>query len=245
MPTATVRIKRQNPKAGQGHRWDAFEVPTFDKMSVLDAVFWVQGNQDPSLAFRCSCRVGICGSCGMVINGKERLACRTLVASLGSDVSLEPMNRMPVVRDLVVDMSPFFEKYRKAMPYFLSADPSPDSEPAILLQDAKEREVIDAQRECINCGLCYSTCDMVDMDNDFLGPAALNRAYVLVADPRDGAKRQRLELVASESGLWRCHTLFNCAAVCPKGIWPAVAIQRLKRKAVVHRLKRLIPFATR
>ncbi len=245
MLVATVRIKRQKPSAGHEPRWDAFEVPTFDKMSVLDAVFWVQQNADPFLAFRCACRVGMCGSCGMIINGEERLACRTLVASLGSDISLEPMASMPVVRDLVVDMAPFFERYRRAMPYFVSADPNPESEPVILPRDAKEREVIDAQRECIHCGLCYSSCALVGSTTPFLGPAALNRAYVLVADPRDGAKRERMDMVASESGLWRCHTVFNCAVVCPKHIWPTVAIERLKRKAIVHRLKKLVPFGTR
>jgi len=212
---------------------------------VLDAALWVQRNADPSLAFRCSCRVGMCGSCGMVIDGKARLACRTLVNSLGNDISLEPMKSMPVVRDLVVDMTPFFDKYRKAVPYFLPANPDPELEPVLLPQDAKEREVIDAQRECIACGLCYSSCGMVGMDTGFLGPAALNRAYVLVADPRDGARKQRLDLVASESGLWRCHTQFECASVCPKHIWPTVAIQRLKRKAIAHRLKRLVPFGIR
>lgn len=233
-----VSIKRFAPQRDEEPWWQSFKVPVFDKMNVLDVAFWVQRNAEPSLAFRCACRVGMCGSCGMVINGSEGLGCRTLVASLGERLRLEPMRHMPVVRDLVVDMGAFYQRYRRVMPYFVTNDP--DAGPARVSGDAKERRQIGEHRECINCGLCLSSCDVAGMGSDFLGPAALNRAYVLVADSRDAERKVRLRLVSNEAGLWRCHTLFNCTAVCPKGIPITEGIQRLKRKATVDRLKRAL-----
>lgn len=209
-------------------------MPVFEGMSVLDALLWVQQNADATLAFRCACRVGMCGSCGVVINGTEGLACRTPIAQVGREVRLQPLRNLPVVRDLVVDMAPFFERYRRVMPHFIPRDGYKDL--ARIPPASREREVIDEQRECITCALCLSACTMVAMDSRYIGPAALNRAYCLVADSRDGAREERLALAAREWGLWRCHTLFNCAQVCPKGIVPTQAIQRLKRKAIARRL---------
>lgn len=211
-------------------------------MSVLDALLWVQRNADLSLAFRCACRVGMCGTCGMVINGREGLACRTLLRRIARggepEVRLEPMRHLPVVKDLATDMDPFFARYRKVVPHLVPRDG--DGAPATIPPTARERRLIDPQRECIACGLCYSACDVAGMEGGFLGPAALNRAFVLTMDSRDAAAQRRLNVVAGEDGLWRCHTLFECAAVCPKGISPALAIQGLKRKVVGQRLKRLV-----
>ncbi|MBI4233580.1 MAG: succinate dehydrogenase iron-sulfur subunit [Chloroflexi bacterium] len=248
MDNIVLTVKRSGAGARPTPRWQAFSVPLFDeRMSVLDALLWVQCNTDPTLAFRCACRVGMCGSCGVVINGRERLACRTLVRALagddGGEVRVEPMRHLPVVRDLVTDMASFSAKQRKVVPYLVPREGYQDL--TTIPPTSRERTAIDPQRECIACGLCYSACTVAGMDGGFLGPAALNRAYVLVADSRDGAHTQRLRVIASEEGLWRCHSLFQCTAVCPKGISPTLAIQRLKRRVIAHNLKRLIGLAPR
>ncbi|MCS7207226.1 MAG: succinate dehydrogenase/fumarate reductase iron-sulfur subunit [Dehalococcoidia bacterium] len=236
--TVTVRIWRSGP-SGQTGRWQTYSLPLRqERATVLDLLFTLQAEQDPTIAFRCACRVGMCGTCGMRINGREGLACRTYVHTVGESITLEPMAHLPVVRDLVVDMAPFFERYRRILPYLV---PAPDQiAPVVMRQDDPRREAIDAHRECIACGLCLSACRMVGMAPDFLGPAALNRAYVLVADPRDTQRPQRLTRIAHEGGLWRCHTMLDCTAVCPKGLAPTDAIQRLRRKVVAYRLKSLL-----
>jgi succinate dehydrogenase/fumarate reductase iron-sulfur protein len=236
--TISVAVLRQHPKGQETCRWDSYQVPVFDNMRVLDALFWVQQNLDPTLAFRWACRVGMCGSCGVIINGVERLACRTTVSDVGPVIRLEPLRHLPVVKDLVVDRSPFLDRYRQVMPYFVSADPQ--AAPARIPPGSRVREVIDEQRECIACALCFSACPIVGLGSDYLGPAALNRTYCLVADTRDGTREARLTRVAHERGLWRCHYLFNCADVCPKNIIPTQAIQRLKGKTVAWRLRRLL-----
>ncbi|GBD11868.1 Succinate dehydrogenase iron-sulfur subunit [bacterium HR23] len=234
----TVRIWRSGSLEHNG-RWQSYLVPVRqERTTVLDLLFTIQAEHDPTIAFRCACRVGMCGTCGMRINGREGLACRTYIHTLGNTIVLEPMAHLPVLRDLVVDMTPFFERYRRILPY-LMPDPGQET-PALLRQDDPRREAIDAHRECISCGLCLSACRAVGMFPDFLGPAALNRAYVLVADPRDTRRHQRLARIAHEGGLWRCHTMLDCTAVCPKGLAPTDAIQRLRRKVVAYRLKALL-----
>ena len=240
MESIALRVLRREA-GGAAPRWAAYVVPHFEeRMTVLDALFWVRHHLEPTLAFRCACRVGMCGTCGMVINGTEGLACRTLVATVGPRVRLEPLRSLPVLRDLAVDLGPFFEQYRRVGAAFVPADGSQD--PARIPPGSKARERIDLHRECISCGLCYSACDVVALHPGYLGPAALNRAYCLVADPREGARAERLDRVATEEGLWRCHSLFSCTQVCPKGIAPSHAIALLKRKVVRRRLLRLLPW---
>ena len=243
MEQITLAVKRTVAGAEAGPLWQSFSVPVVaDSMSVLDALTWVQRNADLSLAFRCACRVGMCGSCGTVINGQEGLACRTLVRQLldGRDgtVRVEPMRHLPVVRDLVVDPAVFYQRLAEVAPC-LSPE-GDDQGPVAISPDSKERKAIDPQRECVYCALCYSACSVAGLNAEFLGPAALNRVFTLVSDSRDVAARERLRVVASEEGLWRCHTIFECSAACPKGIPITRAIQGLKRKVVVGKLKRLI-----
>ena len=213
-------------------------------MSLLDGLIWIQRNADPTLAFRCACRVGMCGTCGVVVNGKEGLACRTMARTLlDGGARVEPMRHLPVVRDLVTDMTAFHAKLRLAAPS--APDPAHDAQFAVVAPDSSERKAIDAQRECIYCGLCYSACTVAGMDADFLGPAALNRAFLSILDERGlderaGSDADALDAVANERGLWRCHTMFECEAVCPKGISPTLAIQQLKRRAVGRKLRRLV-----
>jgi len=207
-------------------------------MTVLDALAWIQTHEDPTLSFRYACRVGMCGSCAMVVNGRERWACRTLIGHLGTrTIILEPLHHFPLIKDLVVDMDPFFQKYRRAMPYFIPKEETFHS--ASISPYSRERQLIDPQVECITCGACYSACTMVRWDRDYLGPSALNRAFCLITDTRDGVGGGRLELVSTEHGIWRCHTQFNCTEVCPRHISPTLAIQRLKRRAVFGGLSRL------
>jgi succinate dehydrogenase/fumarate reductase iron-sulfur protein len=250
MTDFTLTVKRGNGTE-KSTQWQEFTVPVVsDSMSVLDALFWTRHNLEPSLAFRCACRVGMCGTCGTVINGREGLACRTLIRELIGDgdtaqsgmIRVEPLRHLPVIRDLATDPARFNQKLTAVMPQ-LSPKQNPDGdlpEPATIRPDSKERRIIDPQRECIYCGLCYSACTVAGLDSGFLGPAALNRAFTVISDSRDGATKQRLEIVASEQGLWRCHTIFDCTAVCPKGIPITKGIEGLKRKVVVSRLKRLI-----
>lgn len=227
-------IFRYNPKVDDKPRFDEFEVPLLKNMAVLDVVFYVQNYIDKTLAFRCSCRIGMCGSCGMYINGRTRLACRTQVTALGTDkVTIMPLPNLPIIRDLAVDMEPFFEKYKQIKPYYI---PKKDlTEPVIVPPQSKEREIIDDMLECITCGSCYGACSMCATNSKYLGPAALNRAYCLVADKRDASGAERLRLVDNVNGVWRCHTQFNCAEVCPKKIVPTHSIQQLKKRCVFKR----------
>lgn len=214
-----------------------YRLDTGAQQTVLDALFYIQNELDPTVSFRCSCRVGMCGSCGMVINGKEGLACRTSLDKLGPEITLAPLRHMRRVKDLVVDMETFFAKYRAVDPY-LQARPEVRA-PIVAPQSSRIREEIDLGLECISCGLCLSACDMVHAVPEFLGPAALNRAYNLIADVRDGEVDARLAQIGRErSGVWQCHTHMSCVEVCPKNIAPTRAIASLKRKLIARWLRR-------
>jgi succinate dehydrogenase/fumarate reductase iron-sulfur protein len=241
--TITVRIRRSPGEVALGGsapletlpaRWDTFRVQREPKMSVLDAVCRIQREQDPSLAFRYSCRAGMCGTCSMRVNGKNRWTCRTQVDALGGDeLTLEPLPHYPVLRDLAVDMRPFVERYRAVRPQFVPRDPHAQDF-ARIAPDSVERRDIDPHVECITCGNCFGECSLVEINGDYLGPAALNRAFVLIRDSRDGAGEERLALLNGHHGVWGCHTQFNCTEVCPMGIAPTRAIQKLKRREVRH-----------
>lgn len=227
--TITARIFRFDPDKDKEPHLDEFEIPLLKNMAILDVAFYIQNYVDQTLAFRCSCRIGMCGSCAMYINGKTRLACRTQVTSLDSDiVTIMPLPNLPIIRDLAVDMEPFFEQYKAIKPYYIPKKSI--TEPVIVDPESKERELIDDMLECITCGACYGACTMVSTNKDYLGPAALNRAYCLVADNRDSGGEERLKLVNTANGIWRCHSQFNCTEVCPKNIVPTHSIQQLKKR---------------
>jgi succinate dehydrogenase / fumarate reductase, iron-sulfur subunit len=190
------------------------------------------------LAFRFSCRVGMCGSCAMVVNGREQLTCSTLAAPLGPRLRIEPLRNLPPLRDLVVDLAPFFSAYQRAGPHFV---PRRDlSGFAVIPHDSPEWKAMDHQPQCIDCAACYSACTLVTLHPRYLGPMALHRALTLIADPRDDARQERIERVSDESGAFRCHTLGNCREVCPRGISPTTSIQRLKRMAVFEQFRSLL-----
>jgi succinate dehydrogenase/fumarate reductase iron-sulfur protein len=237
MPTVALRVRRHDPEVGDEPSYASYEVPLADRTTVLDALFHVVWYLDGSLSFRCSCRAGMCGSCGMVVNGREVLACRTQLAGQGPEVTVEPLRHLPVLKDLMVDMDPFFEKYRAVTPFLV---PRADlAEPAVIPPGSPSRDLIDSHLDCISCGLCYSACSIVAFDPDYLGPAALNRAYCLVSDPRDAARDQRLDRIEGQHGAFRCHSLFECTQVCPKNLAPTQAIVKLKKLSGRRRLRRL------
>lgn len=197
-------------------------------MTVLDGLFQVLEKNDRLLTFRYSCRSAVCGSCAMIINGRPRLACNTQISTLGSMVTVGPIPHLPVVRDLVVDLHPFYQKRDSLKPYFEAREPYPEKE---FIQTPKDRAAIDSAIDCIECGACFSSCPLTWTDPKYPGPAAFLKAYRFIADTRDTARVQRLQAVGCEDGLWRCHTVFNCADACPKAINPTYFIQQLKRKA--------------
>jgi fumarate reductase iron-sulfur subunit len=230
----TLRVLRSSPDGPA--RWQAYGVRAGPDTTVLDALVEVQRAQDQTLAFRYACRVGMCGSCAMVINGRERWACRTRLASLRGAVEVRPLYHFPLLRDLVIDMAPLARQMRAVGADFV---PRPGADPyAMVARDSAERRDIDEAIECIGCGMCVSACTMVAHNPRFPGPAALNRAFTLQRDHRDAAGDARWRVLLSDDALARCHGQANCASVCPMGLSPVTAIVRLRGQAT-RRLLRL------
>ena len=225
----TIRTFRWAP--GERERRQVYQVTAGNDTTVLDALVEIQRTQDQTLAFRYACRVGMCGSCAMVVNGRERWACRTRLASLDTDVvDVRPLYHLPLLRDLVVDMAPFHDKLRAAAGALV---PRPTAGLyASVPGDSTERREIDEAIECIGCAMCVSACTMVVHASRFPGPAALNRAFTLQRDQRDGAAAARWQALLSDDALARCHGQGNCTAVCPMGLAPSTSIARLRRLAV-------------
>ena len=205
---------------------------------MLDVVTYIQRRLDPTLAYRFACRVGMCGSCAMTVNGQPRWTCRTHVADVAGEDSLEiaPLANLPIVRDLVTDMREFFDKWARARAQFQPTKTRRDDfariEPA-----SPARRAIDTAIECIGCGVCYAACDVVAWNRDYLGPAALNRAWTLVNDARDGDRRERLAAVAGDAGCHACHTHQSCTERCPKHLAPTASIAGLKRATALAALR--------
>jgi fumarate reductase iron-sulfur subunit len=215
-----------------------FEVPRRENQTVLDVVTEIQRTLDATLSYRFACRVGMCGSCAMVVNGRPRWACRTRVDQLeAGTIKLEPLRNLPIVKDLAVDMAPFFEKWRSAQGYFEPGDNPPDDF-AVVQPESAMRQAADAGIECINCGICYSACDVVSWNEDYLGPAALNRAWTLVNDVRDRGQDERLAAVSGDAGCHSCHSHMSCTEYCPKALSPTFSIAGLKRATSARAWKR-------
>lgn len=244
MQEITVSVQRSG-EAGAKARFETHRVALAEKASVLDAFFELQRGPCPDLAFRFSCRVGMCGSCAMVVNGRERLTCSTLIKEVGTELRIEPLRNLPVVRDLAVDLKPFFAAYQRSMPQFIPRDNLQADEFHPIRHDSAEWKALDHQPQCIDCGSCYSACTLVTLKPGYLGPMALHRALNLVVDPREKARSERLNLVSGEAGAFRCHTLGNCRDVCPRGISPTHSIERLKRLATFEWFRRMFAKAVR
>ena len=229
-----VRVWRGREEGG----FATYEVPRLDSQTVLDVVTYIQRQLDPGLAYRFACRVGMCGSCAMTVNGRARWTCRTHVSRVAGDGELEiaPLSNLPVIKDLVTDMSAFFDKWSHgAMGRFAGSQGRHD-EFAQVPPASTERQAVDAGIECIGCGVCYASCDVVSWRPDYLGPAALNRAWTLVNDVRDVQRKERLAAVAGDAGCHACHTQGSCTERCPKQIAPTAAIAGLKRLLLKTRL---------
>lgn len=218
---------------GADGAFEVFSAPVYESQTVLDVVAWVQENADPTLAYRYACRVGMCGSCAMTVNGVPRWTCRTHVDKVrgAGGVEIAPLRNFPAIRDLAVDMDPFFDKWVAAEGVF---HPSKTRDDAIVEIDpsSAERAAADAGVECINCGVCYAACDTVAADPDYLGPAALNRAWTLYNDAKDDARGAILDAVSGRGGCHSCHSMGSCTAFCPNGLDPLSSIAGLKRATV-------------
>ncbi|MFA4986019.1 MAG: succinate dehydrogenase iron-sulfur subunit [Candidatus Brocadiia bacterium] len=227
MQEAIFRIQRFDPEVDKAPRFQEYKLQCEKGTTVLTALYMLLDRQDGSLAFRSSCRAGICGSCAMHINGKYRLACETQVFALSQPITIQPLSNLPVIKDLIVDMSSFWKKYKYVQPYLQPGVPAPEKE---LPQTNDQRERLGNTIDCILCGACSASCPMSFTDTKYLGPAALLKAWRFVADSRDDSVETRLSLVDGLDGVWRCHTAFNCQTACPKDLDPTSGIAFLKRE---------------
>jgi fumarate reductase iron-sulfur subunit len=225
-------------RGGASGRYQTYNVPQRESQTVLDVVTFVQRNIDPTLSYRFACRVGVCGSCAMTVNGKPRWTCRTHVAKVarGGRLEIGPLENLPVIKDLATDMRPFFEKWQDAKGVFAATKTRHDAIAGIK-PDTPARMAADAAIECINCGICYSACDTVRWNDNYLGPAALTRAWTLVNDTRDGGNTDRLQAISGSGGCHACHSHQSCQQLCPQSLNPTAAIAGLKRRTVAAYLK--------
>ncbi|MEV1051607.1 succinate dehydrogenase iron-sulfur subunit [Streptomyces sp. NPDC049887] len=232
--TVTFRIRRFNPEISDAAVWEDFQIEIDPKERVLDGLHKIKWDVDGTLTFRRSCAHGICGSDAMRINGKNRLACKTLIKDINPEkpITIEAIKGLTVLKDLVVDMEPFFQAYRDVMPFLVTKGNEPTRE---RLQSAEDRERFDDTTKCILCAACTSSCPVFWNDGQYFGPAAIVNAHRFIFDSRDEAGEQRLEILNDKDGVWRCRTTFNCTDACPRGIEVTKAIQEVKRALITRR----------
>lgn len=227
--TVTLKIERYNPDAETPQSyWQEFQVDVQGTDRLLDALHKIKWDQDGSLSFRRSCAHGICGSDAMRINGRNRLACKTLLKDLNPEkpIIVEPLKGLPVEKDLIVDMEPFFASYRQIMPFLITSGEDPTRE---RIQSPEQRQIFDDTTKCILCAACTSSCPVFWADGQYFGPAAIVNAHRFIFDSRDEGGDQRLEVLNDKEGVWRCRTTFNCTEACPRGIEITKAIAEVKR----------------
>jgi fumarate reductase iron-sulfur subunit len=225
-------------RGGEQGAFQAFDVPRYPSQTVLDVVTYVQRKLDPTLAYRFACRVGMCGSCAMSVNGVARWTCRTHVDRVleNNELKIGPLRNLPVIRDLVTDMREFFDKWARAKGQFKGTKTRADDFEKVT-PETEHRKAVDAGIECIGCAVCYSSCNVVAANPAYLGPAALNRAWTLVNDVREKENPERLRAVAGDAGCHACHSHMDCTERCPKRISPTAAIAGLKRATAKAALK--------
>ncbi|MCS7087656.1 MAG: succinate dehydrogenase iron-sulfur subunit [Thermoflexales bacterium] len=223
----TLKIKRFNPEVDKKPHWESYTVDVEPTDRVLDALHEVKWSIDGTLALRRSCAHGICGSDAMRINGRNMLACKALVKDVAKDgvITVEPILGLPVVKDLIVDMAPFFAHYRAIMPYLVNNDPPPERE---RLQSPEDRARYDDTTKCILCACCTTSCPSFWARGEYVGPAAIVQAHRFIFDSRDQAAEERLRILSEPDGVWRCRTVFNCTEACPRGIQVTKAIGEVK-----------------
>ena len=234
MAPFTLKVRRYDPESGGPAYWQDFEVDLPESRSVLDGILKVRDEEDGSLSIRCSCQAGICGSCGVRVNGRAALACNTKLSTAaersGGPIVVEPMGNMPVLKDLIVDMDAVhWKKVQRVVPWLLPDGPPPEREYVV---DPDTMMDVTQSMACIHCGACVSACLSMEVDPEFIGPAALAKAYRFVGDPRDGFHEDRLrDLAEDPHGIYDCTHCFACIEVCPKGVAPMNQIMRLRRRA--------------
>lgn len=238
--TVTFRIRRFNPEVAAAASWQDFEIVIDPRERVLDGLHAIKWERDGTLTFRRSCAHGVCGSDAMRINGRNRLACKTLVKDIAEiregrgtrPVTVEPIKGMTVLKDLVVDMEPFFQAYRDMKPFLVTTGNEPTRERR---QSPADRARFDDTTKCILCAACTSSCPVYWNDGQYFGPAAIVNAHRFIFDSRDEAAEERLEILNDREGVWRCRTTFNCTDACPRGIEVTKAIQEVKRALLTRR----------
>ncbi|MFC3578403.1 succinate dehydrogenase iron-sulfur subunit [Streptomyces yaanensis] len=233
--TVTFRVRRFNPEVSAEATWEDFQLEIDPKERVLDGLHKIKWDLDGSLTFRRSCAHGICGSDAMRINGKNRLACKTLIKDINPEkpITVEPIKGLTVLKDLVVDMEPFFQAYRDVMPFLITKETNEPTRER--LQSAEDRERFDDTTKCILCAACTSSCPVFWNDGQYFGPAAIVNAHRFIFDSRDEAGEQRLEILNDKDGVWRCRTTFNCTDACPRGIEVTKAIAEVKKALITRR----------
>jgi succinate dehydrogenase / fumarate reductase iron-sulfur subunit len=231
----TLRVRRYDPEFAPAARWEDYPLTMLSTDRVLDALHRVKGEIDGSLSFRRSCGHGVCGSDAMRINGRNRLACKALLKDLdpAKPITVEPLQGLPVEKDLIVDMEPFFQSYREIIPFLISAGHAPTRE---RLQSPEERERFDDTTKCILCAACTSSCPVFWNDGQYFGPAAIVNAHRFIFDSRDDAGDMRLEILNDREGVWRCRTIFNCSEACPRGIKITQAIKEVSQAILSTRI---------
>ena len=233
----TFKILRFDPLKDKEPHFQAYRHEPKPKDTVLEALKDIRDQQDPSISFRYSCREAVCGSCGMVINGRISLACRTQVEDLATDeVVVEPLPNLEIQKDLIVDLAPFWKAYRQVEPFLQASGDVPEKGHRVAEKDMEE---VFQYITCVLCACCFSACPVATRDERYLGPAALAKLYRFVTDPRDGRPFSALEGVNGPTGVWGCDTVFRCNAVCPKDVRPADGIEGLRRRLIAGKTKRL------
>ena len=232
----TLKIFRYNPEVDKSFHYETYSLEADPTDRVLDVLERIKGQYDGTLTFRRSCAHGICGSDALRINGRNMLACKTLVRDVGEKITVEPILGLKVIKDLIVDMEPFFDNYKKVLPYFINESPLP-ADGKERLQSAKARARFDETTKCILCACCTTSCPSFWASDDYLGPAALVTAHRFIFDDRDEAAAERLQIVSETSGVARCHTIFNCTMSCPREIQITKAIGELKMATITGKVE--------
>jgi succinate dehydrogenase / fumarate reductase, iron-sulfur subunit len=234
----TFKVQRFDPDKDKKPYFKEYTFVLDKGMTILDGLMRIKETQDSTLSYRKSCRMGICGSCGMFVNGKPVLACQTQISELDADlVEVKPLPNYPITRDVVPDLTPLFEKHQYLKPHIIRKDQEEQNNPTMeYLQTPEEHERYLQFSYCIKCGCCIAACPTTSTDDHYLGPQALAQGYRYITDTRDEGFDERAALIDSPHGVWRCHFPGACSEACPKGVDPAFAIQLLKREITAHTL---------